>query len=256
MEKVYLKFRLEVLPGNWLLFQVLEQDKRSVIRDFSEFGVNLIDNIRSSRSPAIYQDDILLRGQYSQDDLKPCLTHYHKPEEQKKYFLKALSQFWKWEGFKDDFYKPNIEIFKPTTYLSVDGEICFLSELGLNAERFIFRVPSDVANAYDIFLDYQIWQRNEFTFMKVNYAADYFKIYSFSKKGIDDNIINSPFIYTTEIKFKGTLPEYDFNVCGVYHFKAEIDYINNQVLKFLNERLKPKQPELVDLGNNVYEVRG
>ncbi len=42
MEKVYLKFRLEVLPGDYLLFQVLEMDERFRCKSFlmSDFVID------------------------------------------------------------------------------------------------------------------------------------------------------------------------------------------------------------------------
>ncbi len=220
------------------------------------------DFVIDSDYPKLWENGrgITLRGINYHKDFRPDSFIYENADLYKSKILETLSEFWKWEGFKDDFKVSSVEIFKPvTTNEYLNGEI-----IDNKVQRFIFRKDSKNINdgfiGYDIFLDYQIWERDEFTFLKVNHADD-----CFVKQIISDNeVFNSihyqdqPYILEDGILFKGFVSERSANVDDIETSIIEfnINNANNQVLKFLNEKFQSKKPELVDLGNNVYEVRG
>lgn len=235
--KVYLKFRLEVLSGARLLFQDLIVDPR-----FDDSAIHLYDNEDCS-VPREYLKRIY-NGDNGKDCLhigknNPILINSKNAHSEKEYLLRQLSSFYKWGGFEDDFKE--LEIYTKITPIFPNGNTYYF---GTNLKPL---------------LNYEIWQRDEFTFLKVNYADDCFTHMSFFNKEfkLDPRYLSVPFLYYHYVHFKGDIPELQNNIDKVHtkNITFDINKINNQVLKFLNEKFQLKQPELVDLGNNVYEVR-
>lgn len=265
----YLKFRIEVLPGNWLLFQVLEMDERFRSKSLeltNSLNINDISEIRSYSYPSISNKDktIYLRGCDKLSDLLPSFLKIEtSPEMAKKDILGVLSNFWRWEGFKNDFKESKIEIYEASTLKNANGEHFWLSDFDSKAKRFVFRRISEITedgyHGYDYFLDYQVWEKDDLTFFKVNYADDCFMNIAFYKNRTFSSPLQRPSIFPLFLVFKGYTPECDFNTDFIKSQVIEFctGKVNEQVLKFLNEKFQTKNPELIEAepNSNIYELR-
>lgn len=237
MKKVYLKFRLEVLPSNYLLFQDLHLDKR--FSDNAIFFTDLNDSIPVKYLKRIYN------GEQGKDCLfvgkcKPQIIISENAIEHQGYLLKQFAELWKWVGFEDDFKNNTCKWYEST---GKNGGVEYRFENSDNSQ---------------ILLNYEIWKRDNFTFLKVNHADDCFIGKEFTpSKVIYDSLLCNPSLYSHSVVFNGFIPEKFSNTDAHKDNRLDINGVNQQVLKFLDEYIQKtqiKKPELVDLGNNIYEV--
>lgn len=227
MKKVYIKFRLEELEGNYLLFQILEQDKR--------FNGNTFGQIVSSACVEIVENGIYLRGSEKERYLEPSINHFESAKTRKEYALHQLSEFWKWEGFAEDFNQS--EIVQRWEDL-----------LTRNGKRYIIKGKK-------VYLDYDIWQKDNYTYLKVNFADDCLKNIRFYGNYFESLERSQPILNCDCINFKGELTELDNNVDFIVGgIVPNCGEINNQLIKFLTEKYTTKQPELVEVQPNIYEL--